>query len=165
MNLRAVQDKIPNAFIVNAAQNAMIKSLLGKNVAYKVTADGFEISEATGEQVEAHFADLRPASPQIPARDLSVKEIRSLANVRFEDSKNVGVKATNVAVLGTFGFPSGTVPEGFAVPFFFYDEFMKHNRFYEFAEQMLSDKEFSNDREKQVKQLKKFLRFEVSLVR
>ena len=36
-----------------------------------------------------------------------------------------------MAVLRTLGFPDGTVPDGFAVPFYFYDEFMKHNGFYD----------------------------------
>ena len=29
-----------------------------------------------------------------------------------------------MAVLGTLGFPEGTVPDGFAIPFYFYDTFM-----------------------------------------
>ena len=156
VNLRAVQDKIPNAFITNAAQNGQIKSLIGKNVSYKVTVDGFEIREATADEVDAHFVDQRPKETQVPNRDLTVKQIRPLTEITFEDSKNVGVKATNVAVLGTFGFPSGTIPEGFAVPFYFYDEFMKHNGFYDYAEKMMTDSEFAKNRETQEKQLKKF---------
>ena len=35
------------------------------------------------------------------------------------------MKASNLAVLGTLGFPAGTVPGGYAIPFYFYDEFMK----------------------------------------
>ena len=36
-----------------------------------------------------------------------------------------------MAVLGTLGFPAGTVPDGFAIPFYFYDEFMKANGLYD----------------------------------
>ena len=44
---------------------------------------------------------------------------------------------------GTLGFPQGTVPDGFAIPFYFYDEFMKHNRFYERIAQLLADPDSS----------------------
>ena len=66
-----------------------------------------------------------------------------------------GVKAANVAVLRTLGFPGGTVPDGFAVPFYFYDEFMKHNGFYDEIEEMLADSEFQSDFDTQESKLKK----------
>ena len=34
------------------------------------------------------------------------------------------------------------VPDGFAVPFYFYDEFMKHNGFYDQAAAMMADPNF-----------------------
>ena len=44
------------------------------------------------------------------------------------------------------GFPAGTVPDGFAIPFYFYDEFMKlHNGFYTRIETMLADEDFQTD--------------------
>lgn len=155
VNLRAIQDKIPNAFITGAAENETIKSLIGKYVSYNVTADGYKIRQATLDEVEAHFAELRPTKGQIPDRDLSVKTIHPLDEVTFEASSSVGVKAANVATLRTFGFPDGTVPNGHAVPFYFYDEFMKHNGFYEYAATLLEDPKFQQDRDTQVGQLKK----------
>ena len=37
------------------------------------------------------------------------------------------------------------VPYGFALPFYFYDEFMKYNNFYQETEYMISDEAFKND--------------------
>jgi phosphoenolpyruvate synthase/pyruvate phosphate dikinase len=65
------------------------------------------------------------------------------------------VKAANLATLRTFGFPGGTVPNGFAVPFHFYDEFMKYNGFYEYVTELLKNTEFQQDHNIQVAQLKK----------
>ena len=62
-----------------------------------------------------------------------------MSEVGFEDWDAFGVKAANVAVLGTLGFPEGTVPDGFAVPFYFYDEFMKANGLYDRIDEMLAD--------------------------
>ena len=70
VNLRAIQDKVPNAFIAEAWKNSTIAPLIGKYVYYKVNADGFEIREATLKEVETHFADLRPSKTQKPERDL-----------------------------------------------------------------------------------------------
>jgi hypothetical protein len=156
VNLRAVQDKIPNAFITEAAGNKTIRTLIGRYVSYKVTAGGYEIREATTDEVAAHFAHLRPARKQVAQRDLSVTNIRPLDEVKFEDSSSFGVKAANLATMHTFGFSEGIVPNGFAVPFYFYDEFMKYNGFYKFASELLANPKFQQDRVTQEAQLKKF---------
>ena len=156
VNLRAIQDKVPNAFIAEAWENKEIAPLIGKYVYYEVNADGFEIREATRKEVENHFADLRPAKTQKPERDLSVTKILPLDDIKFADSAGFGVKTTNVATLRTFGFSDGTVPNGFGVPFHFYDEFMKHNDFYDKVEAMLKDPEFLNDQDTKITALKKF---------
>ena len=51
--------------------------------------------------------------------------------------------------------PENTVPDGFAVPFYFYDEFMKHNGFYEDIDQMLANPGFQSSYDTQDSQLKK----------
>lgn len=156
VNLRAVQDGVPNAFIAHAATSEPMKSLLGKFVTYQVTNDGYELHEATQEEVETHFARLRPSEPQTPPRDLSVTTIRPLDEIKFEDARNVGVKAANIAVMRTFEFPEYVVPDGKAIPFYFYDEFMKHNGLYEKATAMLSDESFRQNTDLQVQQLETF---------
>ena len=156
VNLRAIQDKVPNAFIAEAWKNEKIVRLIGKYVYYRVNADGFEIREATLKEVETHFADLRPPKAQKPERDLSVTKILPLDDLKFADASGFGVKTANVATLRTFGFPDGTVPNGFGVPFHFYDAFMKHNGFYDKVEAMLKDPEFLNNQETKTAALKKF---------
>ena len=126
VNLRAVQDNIPNAFIRDALDDSNIDDLLGTHVHYQVTRSGYSLRAATKAEVDAHYESSRPAKAQTPERDLSVTGITALGSVRFGDWDAFGVKAANLAVLGTLNFPEGTVPDGFAVPFHFYDEFMKN---------------------------------------
>ncbi len=156
VNLRAIQDKVPNAFINKAWESERIKPLIGKYVYYKVNHDGFEIREATEKEVEEHFADIRPVDNQTPKRNLSVRKGLPLDDITFSDSSSFGVKTANVATLRTFDFPDGTVPDGFGVPFYFYDEFMKHNNFYSKAEVILNDEDFHNSHDKKIAELKKF---------
>jgi hypothetical protein len=156
VNLRAIQDKVPNAFITKAWENDAIAPLIGKYVYYRVNADGFEIREATLKEVETHFADLRPSKTQKPERDLSVTQVLRLDDIGFADSSRFGVKTANLATLRTFGFPEGTVPNGFGIPFYFYDEFMKHNGFYERIESLLRDPVFQREQDTKEAELKKF---------
>ena len=153
VNLRAIQDNVPNAFIRGALDD--FSDLIGSHVHYAVTDAGYAIRAATDEEVDEHYASSRPTETQTPERDLSVTEITPLSDVGFNDWDSFGVKAANVAVLGTLAFPEGTVPDGFAVPFYFYDEFMKHNGLYDDIEEMLEDTDFQSDYDEKVDQLKK----------
>ena len=141
VNLRAIQDKVPNAFIAEATQLEEIRSLAGEYVYYRVDADGFTLRPAKDDEVEAHFAKLRPAKAQKPSRDLEATQIRALDEIGFEDWKSVGVKAANLAAMRSFELSDGVVPRGFAVPFHFYHVFMNHNGFYERATELLSEEE------------------------
>ena len=144
VNLRAVQDGIPNAFIRDGLDHDEIEALIGSYVRYEVAKDGHSVRAATKEEVDAHYEASRP-QPQTPERDLSVTEITPLNEIGFDDWRAFGVKAANVAVLGTLDFPEGTVPDGFAIPFYFYDEFMRANGFHDRIEQMLADEDFQTD--------------------
>lgn len=116
VNLRAIQDKFPNAFIAEAWANSSIAPLIGKYVYYKVNADGFEIREATFKEVETYFADLRTSKIQKPKRDFSITKVLPIDDIGLSDAAPFGVKTANVATLRTFGFPERTVPNGFGAP-------------------------------------------------
>ena len=154
VNLRAVQDGVPNAFIRDALDEDDIDDLIDGYVHYTVTEYGWDMRAATPAEVDAHYASSRPAHEQTPQRDLSVTEITPLSEVGFEDWDAFGVKAANVAVLGTLGLAEGAVPDGFAVPFYFYDQFMKHNGFYDDIEEMLAAPDFQTDFDVQEDELK-----------
>ena len=154
VNLRAIQDGIPNAFIRDALDDDSITDLVGSYVHYTVTSSGWEMTVATQAQVNTHHASSRPAHEQILHADLSVTSITPLSEIGFEDWDAFGIKATNLAVLRTLNFTAGTTPDGFAIPFYFYDQFMKHNGFYDRINTMLADREFQTDLSTQESELK-----------
>ena len=118
---------------------------MGSYVRYEVTASGWDLRAATKEEVDTHYETSWPSHTQVPERDLTVTEIKPLSEISFNDWDAFGVKAANVAVLVKLALPEGTVPDGFAIPFYFYDEFMKANGFYDRIEQMLADSDFQTD--------------------
>ena len=145
VNLRAIQDGVPNAYIRGAADDPLVASLVGKYVYYRVDETSYQLREASLAEVDAFYAGRRPAAPQAPTRDLTRTAIARLDDIGFADWRSVGVKAANVATMRRFGFPEGTVPDGFAVPFHFYDEFMKHNGLYAHVQALLDDPAFQTD--------------------
>lgn len=158
VNLRAIQDNVPNAYIANPLSNSDIASLLNGYIYYKVENDRYEIREASLDEVNAWYEDLRPTEPQTPVRDLSITEIIPLDDINFYMSDSFGAKCSNLATMRSFGFPDGTIPDGFGIPFYYYDEFMKFNNFYEEAQVMINNPTFQNDINFRTQRLKDFRR-------
>lgn len=156
VNLRALQSDVPNAFIAGAAEDATVTDLLGEYVYYRVAAEGYVIRKATLKEVRAHLANRVPASVHVPLRDLAVKEILPFSEIGFEDASRVGVKAANLATLRKLGLRHDLTPDGFAVPFSYYDAFMRKNGFYGLAEAMLETPGFGSSAEVREEELKRF---------
>ena len=156
VNLRAIQDNVPNAYISDPLSVDSISNLLGNYVYYKVENETFQIREATLDEVNEWYEALRPTEPQIPVRDLSITDIKPLDSIEFDMSTAFGAKCSNVATMRTFGFPEGTIPDGFGIPFYYYHEFMLFNNFYEEAQVMIDNPTFQNDINFRIERLKDF---------
>lgn len=148
VNLRAIQDGVPNAFIENPLDDPAISANLGRYVHYAVTADGWVVKPATQAEVEAHHAAARPSESQVPERDLTIDAITPLDQIGFDEWSAFGVKTANLATLGGLALEA-EVPDGYGVPFSFYDEFMAANGFYDEVADLLADPEFLADQDMQ----------------
>ena len=155
VNLRAIQDEIPNAFIRDPLSIPEVADLLGKHIYYRVDQDTYTIREASLEEVNEWYENIRPTEPQIPPLNLDYTDILLLDDIDFDMADGFGAKCANVATMRTFGFPDETIPYGYGVPFYFYQEFMKYNGFFEDVEIMLSDEIFLTDIEVQIEELEK----------
>ena len=146
INLRAIQDGTPNAHIADAREDDNLSDLIGSHVRYEVTGSGYSIRSATQAEVDAHYAVSRPTDTQAPQRDLSVTGIKPLSEVGFDDWDSFGVKAANVCPCsGGWGSRRAPCQTGFAIPFYFYDEFMKHNGLYDDVEGDAGRPDFRSD--------------------
>lgn len=157
INLKAKQNATPNAYLKNASDDPRIAPLVGKYVYYKVGAEGLEIREATQAEVDQHLEQIRPKKKQIPRRSLTLKHPVRLDQIGASAARSVGAKAANVAELRKI-LPANMVPDGYALPFSFYDRFMKANGFYDEVKAMIADPAFKSDpsvREEKLKDLRK----------
>lgn len=156
VNLRAIQDDVPNAYIKDPLAIDSISNLLNDYIYYKVENDQYTIRKATLTEVNDWYEELRPSQAQIPIRDLSITNILPLDSISFNMATAFGAKCSNVATMQSFGFPSGTIPDGFGIPFYYYDEFMKYNDFYLEAQVMINNPTFTTDLNFRVQRLKDF---------
>ncbi len=144
VNLRAKQNDSPNAYIRDALSSAEFTDLVGQNVRFEVANGTYSIRAATNAEVDEHLFTIRPTTEQQPLRDLSQAEIVPLASLRNSDQTAYGAKAANLGELSRV-LADEMVPDGVAVPFALYDQFMTENGFYEIAEGMMASASFRSD--------------------
>lgn len=154
INLKAKQNDTPNAYVRDGAVHERIAPLLGQVVRYAVGPEDFALAPATPAEVAAWLERIRPAHPQTPPRDLAATRIMDLDDLGHADVQRVGAKAANVAELRGV-LPHGAVPDGYAIPFYFYDEFMRAGGFYDDARKIVEDRALHDDPERREEALDK----------
>jgi len=146
VNLRAIQEKIPNAFIKDPLEIDSISNLLDEYVYYRVEQDRYYIRKANLDEVNIWHENVRPATKQTPELNLGYRSILPLDSIRFEMRDGFGSKCVNMAIMRSFGFPQGTIRDGFGIPFYFYTEFLSYNNFEEEIKNMIANPSFQSDR-------------------
>lgn len=155
INILARSWGVPNAFIYNATE--VFKKYDGQWVNFETKLDGYEIKPASASQVEE--CERRQAlrrKMMTPQADTGVKRLASLRHQRSRDAKAYGAKSANLGELKYARLLGITVPDGFSIPFFYYDQFMRENRLDESLRQMLADRNFAHDAAYRRRQLAKF---------
>lgn len=143
INLRAMQDNTPNAYIKTATEK--YSHLIGKYVKFEVKQETYLLTEATKEEFETFYITKRPTEPQTAKRDLIIRQIMPLQNITFKMAASFGSKTTNLAAMHTFDFKAGTIPNGFGIPFYYYHEFMLYNNLYDKIRDIINDSTFKNN--------------------
>jgi hypothetical protein len=126
VNVAARSRKTPNMALLTASSQPHITALFDSIVHFKVTEDTFIIEKATLEEATSFWKDRIPSTPKVPASDLQYDTLIPFSKLVFADRVRVGVKAANLAELSRL--LQKNAPDGFAVPFFFYDNFLDSGR-------------------------------------
>ena len=124
VNIAARNRGTPNISLPDADKDERITSLLNKIVRFEVKSGSWSLTEATLEEAQAYWESIKKEKI-FPEFDLENKKIRPLEDISFADSISYGAKAANVAELS--GLLGQNAPIGFAVPFYYYEEFIKNS--------------------------------------
>lgn len=143
----------PNMGLRGATANVELKALEGKWVRLEATALDWTITEVTQEEADQWWEEHRPTAVQVPGLDLSVMglvDMRDLLDTELAQKARIkaaipafGGKASHYAELATV--PDVPVPTAFAIPIFYYDQFLVENGFKMRIMALLSDSEFLGD--------------------
>src|SRR6185295_3643340 len=80
-----------------------------------------------------------------PHADLDVRRLTDLKNQRARDAIRFGAKSANLGELMHARLPGLTVPPGFAIPFHYYQEFIRLNKLEERIASAVEEDRFVHD--------------------
>src|SRR5258707_1063670 len=127
INLLAKGWGVPNVYIKNAQE--LFKQYNGWWVEFDARRDAYTIKRADNNALDEYQKRLKERLDVMkPRSDLSVKRLASLSEQRAASSIAYGAKSANLGELSHARLPGVTVPPGFTVPFFYYDQFLKETK-------------------------------------
>jgi hypothetical protein len=144
INLLAKGWGIPNAYIKNARE--LFKQYDGWWVAFETTRENYSIKRADLNQLREYQQRLKERLDVVrPKFNLSETRLLSLTQQRKLSSISVGGKSANLGEVMRARLPGIVVPQGLTIPFYYYDEFIKRNKFDDEIFTLLNDQKFVHD--------------------
>jgi hypothetical protein len=144
INLLAKGWNIPNVYIKNAQE--LFKQYNGWWVEFDARRDNYSIRRADNSQLEEYQKRLKQRLDiMTPRFDLSVTKLAGLSEQRASSVIAYGAKSANLGEVIHAKLPGFTVPPGFTIPFYFYDQFLRENKFDDAIYAMLNDQKFVHD--------------------
>lgn len=157
INVLSVNRGTPNMGLRDADTHATLRALEGKWVRLTVGAFDWSIEEITAEEADLWWEENKPEPLTVQPLDTSVTDLRDLDEIIDLDSAELGdaisanipvfgAKATNYAALREAAAQGEPVPiqPGFAVPMYYYDQFMTDNGLWERARELMADPQWSD---------------------
>ncbi|MCD4707669.1 MAG: PEP/pyruvate-binding domain-containing protein [Candidatus Sabulitectum sp.] len=160
INLKAMQNDTPNIYIPDFTSTDAFQSLLGKYVRLTAFPQGYTIEEIPFSAAAEWLESVRPDTVTVLSRELDEQRIQCLENIRLVDSGAYGAKAANLGEL-TWCLPSFSVPDGYAIPFYYYYKFMEYSNLYHAVDSLIALDEFrssAGDREDMLWKLRQRIR-------
>jgi len=144
INLLAKGWGIPNVYIKNAQE--LFRQYNGWWVEFDARRDNYSIKRADNNALNEYLRRVKQRLDVMkPRSDLSARRLAPLSEQRAGSSIAYGAKSANLGELIHSRLPGITVPPGFTVPFFYYDQFLKENKLDKAIGEMLDDQKFVHD--------------------
>lgn len=156
VNVLSQNRKTPNMGLRGAMTNPTLKALDGKLVELTVGASTWSVREVTLAEAEAFWDAHKPTPVVLPALDLTVTGLWNLEDVTPEPAAGESLRDAIKKSVLAFGGKSAhysiltrtkdvPIQKAFAVPMYYYDQFMKQNGFYDTINAMIVDPTFKAD--------------------
>ncbi|HWN09532.1 MAG TPA: PEP/pyruvate-binding domain-containing protein [Pyrinomonadaceae bacterium] len=144
INLLAKGWGVPNAYVKNAT--TLLKQYDGWWVTFDARRDAYEIKRADVDQLREYQRRLAQRQDVMkPKFDLSETRLLGLAQQRARASLAFGGKSANLGEVMNARLPGIAVPDGFTIPFYYYDQFVKANKIDDVIYTLLNDQKFVHD--------------------
>ena len=144
INLLAKGWGIPNVYIKNAQE--LLKPYNTRWVEFDARRDTYSIKQADNSALNEYQKRLQQRYDLMkPRGDLAVTKIAGLSEQRASSVVAYGAKSANLGELTHARIPGFTVPPGFTIPFFYYDQFLRENKLDDAIYRMLNDQKFVHD--------------------
>ena len=144
INLLAKGWGIPNAYIKNAQE--LFKQYDGWWVSFETKRDSYSIKRADMDQLREYQRRLAQRLDVLkPKYDLSERRLLGLAQQKATSSIAFGGKSANLGELLTAHLPGIVVPDGFTIPFYYYDDFIQANKLDDLIYALMNNQRFVHD--------------------
>ncbi|MBC8032452.1 MAG: PEP/pyruvate-binding domain-containing protein [Pyrinomonadaceae bacterium] len=144
INLLAKGWGVPNAYIKNAT--TLLKQYDGWWVTFDAKRDAYAIKRADVDQLREYQRRLAQRLDVMKPRfDLSETRLLGLAQQRARMTIAFGGKSANLGEVMNARLAGIAVPDGFTIPFFYYDQFLKANKLDDAIYTLLNDQKFVHD--------------------
>jgi len=144
VNMLARSWAIPNATIKNA--DKLFKELEGKYVRLEVREDDYSLAPADSHEVDERNRQWVKRGDLItPRADLEYDRLTDLKLQRARDAVRFGAKSANLGEIIHARLPGLAVPPGFAIPFHYYQDFIRRNQLEERIAAAVEEDRFVHD--------------------
>jgi len=144
INLLAKGWGVPNAYIKNA--QTLLKQYDGWWVAFETRRDGYTIKKADVDQLREYQRRLAQRLDVMKPRfNLAETRLLGLSRQRAQSAIAYGGKSANLGEVMNARLPGLVVPNGFTIPFYYYDQFLEANKLDHAIYAMLNDQKFVHD--------------------
>ena len=146
----------PNMGLRGALSNPALTAYDGQLVKLEVTADVWTVTPVTTQEAEDWWAAHAPAPVTLPAMDLTQTALLDIDEVTPEPSGGATLRDVIKAAVIAYGgkaahysllhrTPDVPVRGAFAVPIYYYDQFMRENGFFDRLDDLYADPQFQTD--------------------
>ena len=144
INLLAKGWGIPNAYIKNARE--LFQQYDGWWVSFETKRDNYSIKRADLDELHEYQRRMdQRLDVMKPRYNLTEKRLLGLTQQRAASSIAFGGKSANLGEVMKARLPGIVVPNGFTIPFYYYDQFLTDNKLDDAIAEMLNDQKFVHD--------------------